>query len=265
MDMLDMLGINASQYPKGRAPSNSGFVGGFPVARAVTSTGAVIDVGAGLMANMQPSDVQSIASFQSRFLGGPASSAAANAPDAPAADAKPSSSSASAGQDLATVTKQKLWLFPSSTLAPPAPASDAMEKSPAPSSAPVEPVEASTSSQPEGETIPDEAGYDTVENGNGGREQMEEMEAAGLDEGPTTKLVTHGNFALSSCPGKKVRLNTGPVNGRGKRAGSKSHKSNSSFPASINRDLDVDFARLASYGIKTVVWFVLFSLKSSNL
>jgi hypothetical protein len=26
----------------------------------------------------------------------------------------------------------------------------------------------------------------------------------------------HGNFALSSCPGKKVRLQSGPVNGRGK-------------------------------------------------
>ncbi|KAJ3081603.1 hypothetical protein HK102_002240 [Quaeritorhiza haematococci] len=47
----------------------------------------------------------------------------------------------------------------------------------------------------------------------------------------------HGNLALSSCPGKKVRLETGPVNGR----------------AMINRDLDTDFARMASMGIRTVV------------
>ncbi|KAI8801846.1 protein-tyrosine phosphatase-like protein [Cladochytrium replicatum] len=51
---------------------------------------------------------------------------------------------------------------------------------------------------------------------------------------PGTK---HGNFALSSCPGKKVRLSTGPVNGR----------------AMINRDLDHDFERLASAGITMVV------------
>ena len=28
--------------------------------------------------------------------------------------------------------------------------------------------------------------------------------------------LPHGNIALSSCPGKKVRLDSGPVNGRGK-------------------------------------------------
>jgi len=45
-----------------------------------------------------------------------------------------------------------------------------------------------------------------------------------------------GNLALSSCPGKKVRLN-GPVRGR----------------AAINRDLDLDFGRLRSFGITTVI------------
>ncbi|KAI8583155.1 hypothetical protein K450DRAFT_224472 [Umbelopsis ramanniana AG] len=46
-----------------------------------------------------------------------------------------------------------------------------------------------------------------------------------------------GNLALSSCPGKKVRLN-GPVRGR----------------AAINRDLDLDFARLnRQFGITTIV------------
>ncbi|KAI9205661.1 protein-tyrosine phosphatase-like protein [Polychytrium aggregatum] len=46
-----------------------------------------------------------------------------------------------------------------------------------------------------------------------------------------------GNFALSSCPGKKVRLDTGPVNGR----------------AMISRDLNMDFERIASAGVRLVV------------
>ncbi|SAL95170.1 hypothetical protein [Absidia glauca] len=45
-----------------------------------------------------------------------------------------------------------------------------------------------------------------------------------------------GNLALSSCPGKKVRL-SGPVRGR----------------AAINRDLDLDFTRMRSFGITTLV------------
>ncbi|CDH58064.1 phosphatases ii [Lichtheimia corymbifera JMRC:FSU:9682] len=45
-----------------------------------------------------------------------------------------------------------------------------------------------------------------------------------------------GNLALSSCPGKKVRL-TGPTRGR----------------AAINRDLDLDFSRMKSFGITTLV------------
>ncbi|KAJ3125942.1 hypothetical protein HK098_008022 [Nowakowskiella sp. JEL0407] len=49
--------------------------------------------------------------------------------------------------------------------------------------------------------------------------------------------LKHGNFALSSCPGKKVRLDTGPVHGR----------------AMINRDLGHDFERLKSFGIDLVV------------
>ncbi|KAI8072129.1 protein-tyrosine phosphatase-like protein [Gilbertella persicaria] len=45
-----------------------------------------------------------------------------------------------------------------------------------------------------------------------------------------------GNLCLSSCPGKKVRL-TGPIRGR----------------AAINRDLDLDFKRMKSFGITMVV------------
>ncbi|OZJ05883.1 hypothetical protein BZG36_00910 [Bifiguratus adelaidae] len=44
------------------------------------------------------------------------------------------------------------------------------------------------------------------------------------------------NFALSSCPGKKVRLN-GPVKGR----------------ATIDRDINLDFDRIAALGVKSVI------------
>ncbi|CAG8716461.1 683_t:CDS:2, partial [Scutellospora calospora] len=47
-----------------------------------------------------------------------------------------------------------------------------------------------------------------------------------------------GNLALSSCPGKKVRL-SGPVRGR----------------ATINRDLDLDFQRLKSSDISMIIWY----------
>ncbi|KAI9142730.1 protein-tyrosine phosphatase-like protein [Paraphysoderma sedebokerense] len=46
-----------------------------------------------------------------------------------------------------------------------------------------------------------------------------------------------GNICLSSCPGKKVRLDTGIVRGR--------------LP--INRDLNQDFARISGLGVSTVV------------
>lgn len=46
-----------------------------------------------------------------------------------------------------------------------------------------------------------------------------------------------GNLCLSSCPGKKVRL-SGPVRGR----------------ATINRDLELDFGRMKSFGITMLVW-----------
>lgn len=46
----------------------------------------------------------------------------------------------------------------------------------------------------------------------------------------------HGNLVLSSCPGKKVRLE-GPARGR----------------ARINRDLESDLTRIAGFGVTTVV------------
>lgn len=56
-----------------------------------------------------------------------------------------------------------------------------------------------------------------------------------LFESPDFKLK--GNICMSSCPGKKVRL-SGPVRGR----------------ATINRDLNLDFARMKSFNIGTIVW-----------
>lgn len=46
-----------------------------------------------------------------------------------------------------------------------------------------------------------------------------------------------GNICLSGCPGKKVRLDTGPVNGR----------------AMVNRDLDDDFKRLREFDVECAV------------
>ena len=46
-----------------------------------------------------------------------------------------------------------------------------------------------------------------------------------------------GNFFLSSCPGKKVRLQ-GPVKGRG----------------TICRDVRADLARVRDLGVKCVIW-----------
>ncbi|CAG8432747.1 7074_t:CDS:2 [Diversispora eburnea] len=51
-----------------------------------------------------------------------------------------------------------------------------------------------------------------------------------------SRPTNYGNLALSSCPGKKVRLN-GPVRGR----------------ASIDRDLDLDFQRLKSLDISVII------------
>lgn len=60
-------------------------------------------------------------------------------------------------------------------------------------------------------------------------EQQQQLEQPGH--------IVKGNLCLSSCPGKKVRL-SGPVRGR----------------ATINRDLNLDFARMKSFGITTLVW-----------
>ncbi|KAJ3274570.1 hypothetical protein HDV01_002412 [Terramyces sp. JEL0728] len=71
------------------------------------------------------------------------------------------------------------------------------------------------------------------------REEFEIEEALGLPSAtklPAIKL-SHGNFALSSCPGKKVRLATGPTRGK----------------AMIARDLDLDFQRIARLNIKTII------------
>ena len=49
-----------------------------------------------------------------------------------------------------------------------------------------------------------------------------------------------GNLFMSSCPGKKVRLN-GPVGGR----------------SSVSRDLDMDMARMKSLGVGCLIWWVI--------
>jgi hypothetical protein len=52
--------------------------------------------------------------------------------------------------------------------------------------------------------------------------------------------IVIGNLYLSSCPGKKVRLN-GPIKGRG----------------AICRDLGADLARVKSNGVYLIIWYVI--------
>lgn len=65
------------------------------------------------------------------------------------------------------------------------------------------------------------------------------LTAPSVDEIPAGEAGQRrvGNFLLSSCPGKKVRLN-GPVKGRG----------------AICRDLKVDLERIRGLGVGCVVW-----------
>ncbi|KAJ2913238.1 hypothetical protein MD484_g7173, partial [Candolleomyces efflorescens] len=56
------------------------------------------------------------------------------------------------------------------------------------------------------------------------------------------KVIGHfslGNLYMSSCPGKKVRLN-GPSNGR----------------SAVCRDLDMDMTRIKSFGIGCIIWYI---------
>ncbi|KAF9972337.1 hypothetical protein BGZ73_004574, partial [Actinomortierella ambigua] len=74
------------------------------------------------------------------------------------------------------------------------------------------------------------------------RERLPDLMALSLDEALARAQQRYpnwrprGNMGLCSCPGKKVRLD-GPVNGRAK----------------IERDLDLDFARLQQLGCKRVI------------
>lgn len=69
------------------------------------------------------------------------------------------------------------------------------------------------------------------------QEWIQVIEPSILDHSNKEKQYLKGNLCLSSCPGKKVRL-SGPVRGR----------------ATINRDLDLDFARMKSFGITMIIW-----------
>jgi len=67
-------------------------------------------------------------------------------------------------------------------------------------------------------------------------DQVRKCSLSGYGVSLSTQHTMLGNLALSSCPGKKVRLN-GPVRGR----------------ATIDRDLDLDFQRLKSLDISMIV------------
>ncbi|KAJ3316631.1 hypothetical protein HDU76_001663 [Blyttiomyces sp. JEL0837] len=295
-DMLDMLGIPESSYPTGRAPSSSGFVGGFPVGRVAGQTNNTANNNANLLyttsANTQgtpkgnsPSQSTSVSRPRTPQpdIPGLGVSFSSNLVSAMHASSKLNYTTAGT-QDPESV-KVITQIFP-----PPVAPVGAAKLIPeeifkslllpsqfaALSMAQLTGIASESVVAGSGKSGKIGGGGDTVEMDDeerkvgastGGREEIEAMEAGlkpevdftghimdGVDNrGNEAVFVSvgklgasgtgigkkkpHGNIALSSCPGKKVRLNTGPVNGR----------------ASINRDLDDDFERLASFQIRTVV------------
>ncbi|KAI8622118.1 protein-tyrosine phosphatase-like protein [Chytriomyces sp. MP71] len=302
LDCLDFLGIPRAQYPTGRAPSSSGFIGGFPVAKTVSSAtipnalsipqfdsrnNAISKTSISSAQSSPRSHLQSSLRAQSSSTRTQTSAASLPASDSPfkANKAPPTTSTSTISattanmalksslsmqslqhhhansnantyaqsihtqpllEKLASVTPPSLCKVPLDMIPPPA-------HSPNSTRCPafeetklriesthgreaIEMLEASGA-----EVIPEEA--DAVLAQEAQDVQLQETLPAfiTLPNGVTVKgdgeSGVYGNVALSSCPGKKVRLDTGPVNGR----------------ASINRDLDSDFARLASLNIKCVV------------
>ncbi|KAJ3246981.1 hypothetical protein HDU78_005632 [Chytriomyces hyalinus] len=255
LDCLDLLGVPRSSYPNGRAPSSSGFIGGFAVARTMSSKKDVPGKQADSHDSTLKSSTSSTSSGQLKLSKAPPTTST-SAITATAATT-PSTSNQLLGPSVsASILSDKASLGSSNSFAstplPPAPT-----HSPNNSRSPSFPY---LQQQQQQSSLAQESTH--------GREAIEILEATNAFPGdtqqdledalpavnPISLFVTlpngvsirgdsvggtgaYGNIGLSSCPGKKVRLDTGPVNGR----------------AAINRDLDSDFARLASLNIKCVV------------
>ncbi|KAI8845272.1 protein-tyrosine phosphatase-like protein [Chytriomyces cf. hyalinus JEL632] len=256
LDCLDLLGVPRSSYPNGRAPSSSGFIGGFAVARTMSSKKDVPGKQADSHDSNLKSSTSSTSSGQLKLSKAPPTTST-SAITAIASATTPSTSNQLLGPSVsASILSDKASLGSSnsfsSTPLPPAPT-----HSPNNSRSPSFPY---LQQQQQQSSLAQESTH--------GREAIEILEATNAFPGdtqqdledalpavnPISLFVTlpngvsirgdsvggtgaYGNVGLSSCPGKKVRLDTGPVNGR----------------AAINRDLDSDFARLASLNIKCVV------------
>ncbi|KAJ3238985.1 hypothetical protein HDU81_006800 [Chytriomyces hyalinus] len=257
LDCLDLLGVPRSAYPNGRAPSSSGFIGGFAVARTMSSK----KDGPGKQADSSDSNLKNSSSATSSSqlkLSKAPPTTSTSAITAIASVTPPSTSNQLLGPSAsASILSEKTSLVSSNSFAstplPPAP-THSPNNSRSPSFPHLQQQQFQQSN--------------LVQESTHGREAIEILEATNAfpadtqqdleDALPAVKPISlfvtlpngvsirgdgdggtgaYGNVGLSSCPGKKVRLDTGPVNGR----------------AAINRDLDSDFARLASLNIKCVV------------
>ncbi|KAJ3022646.1 UNVERIFIED_CONTAM: hypothetical protein HDU68_009009 [Siphonaria sp. JEL0065] len=262
-DFLDLLGVAQANYPNGRAPSSSGFIGGFPVAKIMNQNQV-----------QNPTQPAHASSPNSSAIPDRTSSKSVKQKPVTAFTTVSTTATAPQSQSSPSLTLlQKPKKSPPTTITTTVSATcppSSTEKTSATAKIP-HPLSPAPANSPNLKSLLDSNLDPSRFESTHGREAIEEMEALGTDESnqpeedacavlspqqsfsedSDSAFVTlpngvvirgddglyYGNVALSSCPGKKVRLDTGPVNGR----------------AAINRDLDSDFGRLASLNIKCVV------------
>ncbi|KAJ3106187.1 hypothetical protein HK100_003764, partial [Physocladia obscura] len=288
-DILDLLGVSQKNYPQGRAPSNSGFIGGFPVAK--TTKTATVSPDSLSARTLKSSKLSSFSSVHQSAVNNTNTNHKSTLVSPPAKLRSPAATTDVASSSSATLllTTATLSSTTSTTTTTSTPLFSADEiktvSDPLPTSAPNISVTTAATTvaivatnnesmvtldiPPLLPTVAISSEYACT---TGGREEIEAMEASEAMQSTTSQQqqqqrdaeetdaqhdassssslgfltlpngvvvkgdpvgTCYGNVGLSSCPGKKVRLDTGPVNGR----------------AAINRDLDADFARLASLGI----------------
>ncbi|KAJ3409833.1 hypothetical protein HDV05_004186 [Chytridiales sp. JEL 0842] len=287
LDLLDLLGIAPDHYPKGRAPSNSGFVGGFPVAtvaktRYTMSSSSSFSSTQNAASLVSSTTTTTTSASTSTLHFSRRSNTSLNATARPASAFTPTngatlktdsgSLSISGSFPLDSTSAPEMYehvpggnggreayelleagVLDSDVAVSGGPDSQMDDKNQGEEGLRILAMTA-TSSQSSSCTIM-KSSTNGVESAEIVKTITESTHALEVGNGATSnpeKLLTglrinvsdvpvlrgtHGNFALSSCPGKKVRLQSGPVNGR----------------AMINRDLDHDFARLSALGIKAVV------------
>ncbi|KAJ3199196.1 hypothetical protein HDU82_000637 [Entophlyctis luteolus] len=206
VDLLDLLGVSCKNYPTGRAPSSSGFIGGFPVAKIARQNATP----------KEQLDSTDVPLHENTKKPPETNENSAIAPEQPSAAYPPKETAALIGNgaDASTHGREEIELAEAISGDDRAASSGFDDGTP----------EENSSSGNDNRALSQRNRFIRLPNGVEIRGDSDE--------------ATYGNLGLSSCPGKKVRLDTGPVGGR----------------AVINRDLGTDFARLKSVGVVCVVW-----------